>query len=277
MKFFAGVVTFAVIFTVVQSSSDYSYSSQYLWPGECTTGRRQSPINILTNSLQCSAYLKPLLLNHQYYTPMSGTWENKGHTVQFTPQADTNAYMLTSIGTYRLVQFHMHWGVNAGSGSEHYVDNYPADFEVHFVHQKVGAVDETDCDYYAVLGVRGYSYSTYASLTGIFSQLAVNNIEYYGYQVYVTNVDLSSLLPTGASLDYYHYQGSLTTPDCNERVQWFLLKQAIAVPQVYLESLRKIRDKNGYAVTFNYRLYQNNNGRIVTQVSLEYSLLHAIL
>ena len=73
-----GLFALATIFAVVQSSSDYSYSTQYLWPGECTTGKKQSPINIDTGFVECNSYLKPLLLSHGYYSPMGGTWENKG-------------------------------------------------------------------------------------------------------------------------------------------------------------------------------------------------------
>ena len=126
MKFFAGLFTFAVIFAAVRSN-DYSYLFQSQWPGECTKGQKQSPININTRSVQCNKNLKPLLLSHKYYTPIAGTWENKGHTVQFTPQFNTNAYMLTPIGTYKLVQVHMYWGSRTGRGSEHLVNNFPAD------------------------------------------------------------------------------------------------------------------------------------------------------
>ena len=264
MNFFSGVFVIAVIFAAIaQSSSDYSYLAQDQWPGECTTGRKQSPINIDTDRVQCSSYLKPLLLSHEYYTPISGTWENKGHTVQFTLEPGTNAYMLTPIGTYRLLQVHMHWARGAGRGSEHYVNGASADYEVHFVHRKVDAVDETDCDYYAVLGVRGYSSSS-ASMSGIFTQLNPANVKTYRSSTQVSNVDLSSLLP--GSLAYYHYQGSLTTPDCYERVQWFLLKSTTTAPLTYLENLRKIQDNSGAAVTWNYRYVQSINGRIVTQV-----------
>ena len=262
---FAGIFAFAATFSVVQSSSDYSYWYQNQWPGVCTTGKKQSPININTGSVQCNTYLKPLLLSHAYYKTMPGKWENKGHTVQFTPQSGIKAYMLTPIGTYKLLQVHMHWGSSAGSGSEHFVNGWSADLEVHFVHKKVGAVDQTDCDYYAVLGVRGYS-SPSASLSDTLRQFEPAFIESYPSSTSVNNVDLSSLLPW--SLAYYHYQGSLTTPSCDERVQWFLLQGAIEIPQTYLEKLRKIKGKDNAAVTWNYRYLQNDNGRIVTQVGI---------
>ena len=265
MKYFAGYIIFAVFFAAVPSRADYSYSTQSQWPGVCTTGVKQSPINIQTRSVLCNADLKPLLLSHKYYTKMSGTWANKGHTVQFTPRSGTRAYMLTPIGTYKLRQVHMHWGRGNQRGSEHLVNNGAADGEVHFVHQKVGAVDETDCDYYAVLGVRVDS-SPSVPLDGIFNALDPAVLETYPSLTLMTDINLSSLLPD--SLDYYHYQGSLTTPNCDERVQWFVLKNSIDAPQAYLEKLRRIKDKNSAAVTWNYRYPQELNGRRVSEVGV---------
>ena len=266
MKYLAQVFAFAVVFVVARSSSDFSYYDQNLWSGECNTGQRQSPINIDTNRVECRAYLKPLLLSHEYYTYISGTWENTGHTVKFTPANHIKAYMLTPVGTYKLVQVHIHWGQSQRVGSEHLVQGHSADFELHFVHKKVGAVDQTARDYNAVLSVRGYGTSA-APWTHTLNQLNTIHIEDYGYKSIVT-INLSSLLPTNPFLDYFYYEGSLTTPDCNERVQWFVVKNTISVPLGYLENLRRIRDKNGYPVTFNYRGSHNYNGRIVTQVWL---------
>ena len=134
-----------------------------------------------------------------------------------------------------------------------------------------GALDATDCDFYAVLGVRGFS-SPYVSLSETLSQLEPAFVETYPSSISVINVDLSSLLPP--NLAYYHYQGSLTTPNCDERVQWFVLQSVINLPQTYVEKLRRIKDKHGAAVTWNYRDFQNYNGRIVTQV---FTHVHCLL
>ena len=64
--------------------------------------------------------------------------------------------------------------------------------------------------------------------------------------------------------DYYYYEGSLTTPDCNETVQWFVYKNLIEVPQAYLQDLRRIkRDASGNLLTFNFRDTQRLNNRQV--------------
>ena len=261
MKCFIGFFIIAAVLTVAQSGeSDYSYSAQYEWPGSCLTGKKQSPINVITRNVQCNSALTSLWLSHEYYYPMDGLFKNKGHTVQFTPKSGINARMMTPIGTYKLLQVHMHWGTGHGQGSEHFVDGVASELEVHFVHQKEGAVDTTACDYYAVLGVRGSL--SYVASSGIFSQLDVTNIKTYGaYSIHVHGISLSDLLPS--NLDYYYYQGSLTTPGCDETVQWFLLKNTISVPSAYLANLREVLDKYRHPVTSNYRYYQALNGRVV--------------
>ena len=262
MKYFSGLFTIAAVVTVAQSegTSDYSYSAQSKWSKTCVTGMKQSPINVKTWDVQCNYALTSLWLSDEYYYSMDGTFENKGHTVEFTPNSGTNAYMQTPVGKYNLVQVHMHWGTGQGQGSEHLVDSVASELEVHFVHQKDGAVDATGSDKYAVLSVRGTMWYVFSG--GIFSKLDVTNIKTNGSNpISVTGVYLSDLLPS--NLDYYYYQGSLTTPRCDEKVRWFLLKNTIGVPQTYLAKLRTVQDKSGEAITFNYRNTQALNGRIV--------------
>ena len=264
MRWFIGVFTIAVILTVAQSKSSYiNYSAQNTWPGVCTTGKKQSPINVITSNVQCNAYLTPLALNNAYYQQISGTLENNGHSVKFKPTSSVNAIMTTPVGYYKLDSFHMHWGAGQGKGSEHLVNGIASELEVHFVHKKVNAQSTTASDYYAVLSVRGSMH--YVSSYGIFSKLDVTKIVNSGTKITISGIRMSLLLPSSGA--YYYYQGSLTTPDCNETVQWFLLKNTIVVPRPFLVNLRKVRDNYGKPITFNYRQTQPLNGRIVYQVN----------
>ena len=72
------------------------------------------------------------------------------------------------------------------------------------------------------------------------------------------------LLPS--DLSYYYYEGSLTTPTCDQVVQWFLLKETISIPSAYLMQLREVEEnKQGDLLTFNYRDTQDLNGRQVSR------------
>ena len=262
MKWFIGIITIAAVLTVAQSYIDYS--AQNKWPGVCTTGQKQSPINIITNNVQCNPLLTHLKLSIEYFQKISGTFKNNGHSVEFTPESSVNAIMKTPVGNYRLKSFHMHWGTSQGKGSEHLINSKASELEVHFVHVKENARSTSASDYYAVLSVRGNMQVVFTY--GIFSQLDVKEIVKYGATISVSGIRMSSLLPDNTG-DYYYYQGSLTTPDCNESVQWFLLKNTIAVPLPFLANLKKVHDNHGNPITVNYRKTQPLNGRTVTQVS----------
>ena len=270
MNWCIGVLTIAAILTLAQSStkSDFSYTAQGEWPGVCTTGRRQSPINIITSNVQCSTNLWPLQFNNGYSQLVSGSWENNGHSVDFALDDKANAIMTTPVGQYKLYDIHFHWGAGQGQGSEHLINGRASELEIHFVHNKYpNNVPDTAKDAKAVLSIRGSM--RYIPINGIYSQLDVTSIRSYGSKVPISGIYLPALFPHSG--DYYYYGGSLTTPNCNEVVQWFLPKEEIVVPANYLANLRTVRDKNGNLLTFNYRNTQALNGRIVYEVCYNYN------
>jgi len=62
----------------------------------------------------------------------------------------------------------------------------------------------------------------------------------------------------------YHYEGSLTTPSCDEVVQWIILDKPLHVKQNgLLQALRRNPDQYGNAIQDNYRPTQALNGRLV--------------
>ena len=66
---------------------------------------------------------------------------------------------------------------------------------------------------------------------------------------------------------YFSYIGSLTTPGCDEVVQWFVLKDSINVPTAYLNYLRQVQSSNANeTLTFNFRDVQALGQRSVYTV-----------
>jgi carbonic anhydrase len=86
-------------------------------------GKSQSPINLLT---ACTVYRKltPFKLTSSYDEKHYFTLTNNGHTVigvlndeyQQSPVTLTGGSLN---GTFEFVNFHLHWGENYKSGSEH--------------------------------------------------------------------------------------------------------------------------------------------------------------
>lgn len=67
-------------------------------------------------------------------------------------------------------------------------------------------------------------------------------------------------LPNDRS-QYFRYEGSLTTPSCDESVVWTVLKSSIPFAIDQIERFKQVKDSNGTQLTHNFRLIQNLNAR----------------
>ena len=243
---------------------DFSYDNRSAWQYFCDSscGRlRQSPIDIVIGDVQESEVLIDLSFT-RWESLVNGNFNNTGHSVQFTPTNGDTATVENHQGTYEVQQFHFHWGSEDGvGGSEHRVNGDQFDAELHFVTLKRGETADSDAgDAFSVVAVF-FDIDSNAEVTGIWEQLMpmpTGN----GATISVTNLRYSDLLPDNR--DYYYYEGSLTTPLCNETVQWFVLKEPISIPAAVVASFRRVvEDDLGTLLTENFRDAQALNGRTV--------------
>ena len=240
----------------------FDYFNQTAWGdidgAVCTTGDRQSPIDILTSEEDDATI--DLILS-MWSEEREGKFENvNGHTVEFLPNADqSNATTTNHQGTYFIQQVHMHWGQNDSVGSEHRINGGQNALEIHFVHRKTDGPDNAGNanTVVAVMAVAGNA----AESGSVWNTIPVEDVQEFDEEV-VGSLRYADLLPE--DLSYYYYEGSLTTPLCSEVVQWFVLKETITVPKPFLEQLRMVeRDQQGNPLEFNYRNTQDLNGRSV--------------
>ncbi|KAM4704600.1 carbonic anhydrase 2-like [Rhinophrynus dorsalis] len=204
-------------------------------------GDFQSPIDIKTSEAKYDPALKPLSIS---YDPSTAKLIlNNGHAfnVEFEDSDDKSVLRGGALdGTYRLKQFHFHWGSCDGHGSEHTVDGVKCEAELHLVHwnTKYGSFGEAakHCDGLAVLGVFLKVGEAKPGLQKVLDALKL--IPNKGNEASFTNFDPSVLLPS--SLDFWTYQGSLTTPPLLQCVIWNVLKEPISVSKAQLAQLRGI-------------------------------------
>ncbi len=197
----------------------------------CGTGAAQSPINIDKFLQEDLPDIVPA------YHAGALSVMNNGHTVQVNVPAGSGF----SVGgvQYELVQLHFH------TPSEHYLDGAPYPMEVHFVHQ---AAD-------GGLGVIGAMMKVGAHhpvIEGIWQ-----NVPAAGESKDVVGVDINPADLMPASLEYYKYDGSLTTPPCSEGVAWHVLKEPIEISEVQLTAFQSV-------FPVNARPVQPLNDRVVT-------------
>ncbi len=199
------------------------------WPGVCSTGSEQSPIDVVEAEEASDADLPDIAFAYagdDGTTAITGTLHDTGHALQVdVPTGRTITIRDRATGAdedYELKQFHFH------SRSEHEVGGEDAPAEVHFVHR---AADNS----LAVVGVlidEGAANAAYATVTDAAGDLPGGEHatgESAEAPVEVA-VDLDALLPTDRT--YFRYAGSLTTPtgpdgDCAENVAWHVMTERI--------------------------------------------------
>lgn len=204
-------------------------------------GDRQSPVDIDTGTAQHDPSLQPLLIC--YDKVASKSIVNNGHSfnVEFDDSQDFAVLKEGPLsGSYRLIQFHFHWGSSDGQGSEHTVNKKKYAAELHLVHwnTKYGdfgkAVQHPDG--LAVLGIFLKIGPASQGLQKITE--ALHSIKTKGKRAAFANFDPCSLLP--GNLDYWTYPGSLTTPPLLECVTWIVLKEPITVSSEQMSHFRKL-------------------------------------
>ncbi|KAK0148951.1 Carbonic anhydrase [Merluccius polli] len=236
------------------------------WAGEFSIadGPRQSPINIIPSQAQYDASLKPLKL--KYDPSNSNGILNNGHSFQVDYVDDGNTSSPIS-GIYRLRQFHFHWGASDDRGSEHTVNGIKFPCELHLVHwnTKYASFGEAagQPDGLAVVGVFLKIGAANPRLQNVLD--ALNAITFKGKQNNFANFDPKTLLPV--SLDYWTYDGSLTTPPLLESVTWIVLKEPISVSPAQMAKFRSLlftgEGEAPCCMVDNYRPPQPLKGRII--------------
>ncbi|XP_023657703.1 carbonic anhydrase-like [Paramormyrops kingsleyae] len=231
-------------------------------------GPRQSPIDICPGAAQYEPDLQPLILKYDPGT--SSSIINSGYSIQVDFADDTDSSTLTGgpiSGTYRLRQFHFHWGASDDRGSEHTVDGTKFPAELHLVHWNTKyprfAEAAAQPDGLAVVGVFLQISDANPHLQTVLDVL--DAVKTKGKQTTFTDFDPSILLP--GSLDYWTYDGSLTTPPLLESVTWIVLKEPISVSSDQMETFRGLlftsEGEEPCCMVDNYRPQQALKGRTV--------------
>ncbi|KAF4137389.1 Eukaryotic-type carbonic anhydrase [Phytophthora infestans] len=146
---------------------------------------------------------------------------------------------------YDLLQFHVH------APSEHTLNGEPLDGEVHFVH--------SNADGSALLVVGVFMEIDPSGNTDPWLEAVIDGID-----------DVSSTKPAMLDLTsysalikksvgrgtFYNYPGSLTTPGCDEIVDWWVVEKPMIISA---KDLTRIRENQG-AIEMNYK---NENSRPV--------------
>ncbi|XP_034937782.1 putative carbonic anhydrase 3 [Chelonus insularis] len=254
-----------------QSSGNWTYSGEHgpeNWSGVCKNGNRQSPINIVTDDT-VKADLGSLIFT-RYDFAYTGTLTNNGHSLQITLSGVP--VVLTGGGltsTYVLEQMHFHWG------AEHTIDGVRDALELHLVHYD---------KQYGNVSIASQSHNGISVVAVLFKLSDDDNEKLYpilkaaeavSEWVGMSSVEIQrkvipmQLLPNDRTT-FYRYEGSLTTPGCQEAVTWFIMSEKLSISEAQLKVFKSIRTNHG-VLKQNYRPTQNIGDRKVYHHLLGYT------
>ena len=117
------------------------------WGGICETGRKQSPIDIMTETTEYDRSLGGFtLLKYETTHSQNFTSFNNKHTLKVSLPPDYYKVSGGNLpGTFTTVQFHLHWGSDNTKGAEHGMDGmfYPAEVSAMYSRRSL-AQDKSD-------------------------------------------------------------------------------------------------------------------------------------
>jgi carbonic anhydrase len=269
MGTFKSLLTLALLAITIRSAFGWNYTNQN-WGGHCD-GSRQSPIN-LEHKKAHPMHEESLHWNNNATAFGEVLVKNSGHGFSVSGGGIGRLVLHRGglKGEYRLAQFHYHWGPNY-DGSEHRLEGKQTAAELHLVHvhERFGgnisaALGSGDSDALAVVGVMLRQKMREPAGHEQILMKAVANTRWAGEK---TTVDMGKttvhhLLPHDLT-HFYRYEGSLTTPTCNEQVIWTVLKEDVSIPRSMIERFMEIDDKDGNSLKNTARYEQALNGRKV--------------
>jgi carbonic anhydrase len=135
---------------------------------------------------------------------------NNGHTIQVNVAPGSKIRIDGK--AFDLLQFHFH------RPSEEHINGKPSAMVIHFVHKN-------DSGELAVLGVLLQEGNENPGIKTLWSYAPPKE----GPEVAPDNVAFNpnNLLPR--EMEFFHYDGSLTTPPCTEKVKFFILKSQVNI------------------------------------------------
>ena len=199
----------------------------------CKEGKNQSPVDI-----KDTRNIEKKHIQFRYFIGGNDVIFN-GHAVQVNYKS--GSFVTIDGHTFELKQFHFH------TPSENTIDGKHFPMEAHFVHKdKEGNL--------AVLALMFEEGKYNPELAKVIESLSPK----IGVDTPMKRAaNASALMPT--DVDYYRFNGSLTTPPCSEGVLWAVFKKTVTASKEQINAFAK---EIGHP---NNRPVQPINARLITQ------------
>ena len=201
--------------------------------------------------------------NYDLFTEDNTELENNGHTVELKVINSPGLAMMSGghlESEYELVQLHFHWGSVDTVGSEHTVDSLPYPMEMHLVH----LAKTINRSRQGGLAVAAFFFKISSednqAIQPIIERIRSIKSVLKGARL-EKSFSVGSLIEPSMPGPYYSYDGSLTTPDCDEVVEWIIYKKPLEISAAQLAQFRTVTGENGKPIKSNFREVQPLNDR----------------
>jgi len=278
----------------------WSYEGPNYWPviyPKCN-GILQSPIDINNDHAQDNYFFSDGETTYMQFKDhddlQPGTWFHNGYTIEWKATGALagrpalcggilQSPAFPELPIYTLDSLHLTWGSDNCRGSEHTIDGvaYPAEIQfVYFNDAKYSDVEDAKGKYDGIVIISqllqvGSENNTGAefifeaadilqndSYSGTIDESIIIDPNFFQFNPGQANGDK----PKNNARGYYYYEGSLTTPNCEEVVQWIVWEQVHEISQYQLDRLRQLKYPDGTQLVDNFRPVQPHNNRIVHRV-----------
>ena len=272
--------------TLSEWDYDHHHTKPEDWKGICKFGNKQSPININTHQTVKVKIQKPFTM-HGYAEKFAATVKNNGHTLVMEFGMGSKNKWIEGGGLpgkkFVLKQSHFHWGSTNNQGSEHTINNVYLPMEMHLVHWNKevvetyeDAIKQQHYNSLAVLAIHFKIGKSNKKFDPLFK--SARKVRMQGQHTKIEqDIILEDFLPHNVD-KFYRYNGSLTTPGCNEIVVWTIFKESVEISQDQMDYLRTTTyvhkgESGARALSNNYRPTQPLHDRNVADVKIR--RLHA--
>ncbi|CAD8047518.1 unnamed protein product [Paramecium primaurelia] len=264
-----------------QTATTISYASQGSdWTsGVCSSSTSQSPINLEVSSGTCD---NSMVLDIQFKKDaMQIVMERVQYTIQ-SKAAVSNLYATDINGNlygYTATQFMFH------GPSEHTIEGTRYDLEMQIMHElksefsatitkavvsilfEVSSTDQPFFTTYDFTLVASAATNTTTNSTTNSTANSTNTSTPTSVTSTIASINFNDLL--GSQLDanpaYYTYVGSLTIPDCDDNVNWYILDSILPITQTQLDAFNTYFLSNSTFASGNgnNRAIQSTNDRTI--------------
>jgi len=259
MKVFIVISLLLVSISLCENSTepgfDYYMKGRDWTEGTCK-GKEQSPISIKSSQAPCSPYSKLDVILNDF--PIDTIPTDNGHTILVNGEfSELLAFFPNGkVIPFVALQFHFH------APGEHIINGNRYPLEMHMVYQVPDSYPEAKTlkRNYAALGFP-FEVDDQAPPHPLLEALELDDL---GQEV---SINLYELLKIDPFPKYYGYDGSVTTPPCNETVNWFVLQdvQKMTSEQLELFHKRWAGNEEFAGGNGNNRMVEPLNGRKVFQ------------